>query len=277
MAIAKGREALERLPSRYNLMMHMHYNEWPRLSMFMCVAASMSVGVMVTKGLLALGVMSLWARWLPALAAAYLAFFAAIWLWLHLSRYGRHFRARAKDRRDFGGDVGSGGPPGGSSGGAHPDPVPSIDGGGGSFDGGGADADFSGGMTFDSPSLDFGGGPDIGFDLPDEGGLVAILGAILLMVAAFALVGGAIYVVYEAPAILTEVVFEVLLASSLVRRSRAAMPGDWAAALLRRTWKPFAWIGSVALSIALLAGLAAPEAHTARDLIHSVFHAHRHG
>lgn len=256
-------DGLEALPSRRNLMMYMHYNEWPRVSMFVCIAAAMSVGLLVTKGLLFLGVETLWARYLPALVAAYASFFIAIWMWLHMSRYGRHLRSDRRDGGDGGLDFPSGG--GSSSG---PSGAPRIDAGGGGFDGGGASASFDGG-PLDAPSLDL-PSVDVDFDIGggDDGGIVAIIAGIVLVLAAVLVFGAALYVVYQAPVILTEVVFEVMLGSALVRRTRGAATRDWSGVLFRRTWKPFALLALMALLFAGFAGVYAPEARTALEVLH---------
>ena len=257
-------DGLEALPSRHGLMMHMHSNDWPRLSMFLCMAAAISAGLLVTKGLLAIGVASMWARYLPALIVAYAAFFIAVWMWLHLSRYGRHMRAsRRRDAPDLQVDF-----PGGSSaeGGPAPGAGAHIDAGGGGFDGGGASASFDGGPLH-SPSLDL---PSASFDIGIDGdvGILAILAAAVLALAAFAVIGGALYVVYDAPAILAEVVFEVLLGSALVRNVRGRAERDWSAMLFRRTWKAFIAVAAAALVFAVVAHLYAPEARTALEVLH---------
>ena len=56
-----------------------------RFHMTLIIAGSISTGALVTSSLMGAGVDARWLRWLPSLAAAYLAFFAGVWLWLHLS------------------------------------------------------------------------------------------------------------------------------------------------------------------------------------------------
>ncbi|MBZ0248423.1 MAG: hypothetical protein K8F93_02095, partial [Burkholderiales bacterium] len=77
-----------------------------RFHMSLIIAGSVAMGTLVTSFLMHAGVDSLWLRWLPALASAYLAFFAGVWLWLHLSAYGRHLREGGDRRRSSAVDAG---------------------------------------------------------------------------------------------------------------------------------------------------------------------------
>jgi hypothetical protein len=62
--------------------------------------------------------------------------------------------------------------------------------------------------------------------------------------------GAGLYLIYSAPAILSEAAFECVLAGSLVKRSRQMNDPDWMGSVLRATWVPFA----VVLVIAVAAG-----------------------
>jgi hypothetical protein len=245
-----------------------------RLHMFLIVSASVAMGTIVTAGMLAVGVDALWKRYLPALFVAYATFLGAVWLWLHMSRYGRHLRGTRSDVSgldlvDSGGDAlrvleGIG-----------PAPVQSVGGevlhgAGGAFDGGGASvswaSDAAGAVGDSSGAGDaLGGAADV-LGGADEG-IFLVIAIALVAIALIALFGATGYIVYEAPNILAEVVFEVLLASPFIKGARAVGPGNWSGALLRRTWKPFAIVCVTALAFAFFAASVAPQARTAADVI----------
>jgi hypothetical protein len=87
--------------------------------------------------------------------------------------------------------------------------------------------------------------------LDDEAGIaVLVIMAILAMILAV-IFGAGIYLIYEAPAILSETAFEFILAASLVRRTRSIVQADWVGSVLKRTWLPFA----LTMLLTLVAGL----------------------
>jgi hypothetical protein len=59
--------------------------------------------------------------------------------------------------------------------------------------------------------------------------------------------------IYDAPFILSEAAFQVVLAASLVKSSRAMNEPDWIGSVFRTTWIPFglslllAWIGALVI------------------------------
>jgi hypothetical protein len=86
--------------------------------------------------------------------------------------------------------------------------------------------------------------------LGEEGGIVAI---VILAVLAFfmtVIVGAGVYLVYEAPFILSEAAFEFVLAASLVRGTKRIDSSDWLGSVLKTTWIPFV----ITLALAVLAG-----------------------
>ncbi|MCM2328730.1 MAG: hypothetical protein NDI88_12640 [Lysobacter sp.] len=251
-----------------------------RFHMTLIIAGSIATGALVTSSLMGAGVGALWLRWLPALASAYLAFFAGVWLWLHLSAYGRHLR-EAKRREgssfvDAGADVldGLANIPLPRGGGSVAREV--LRTGGGTFDGGGASASWvadSASSFVSSPSSGLGdglgevAGEAVGGLASDEGGFALVVAVALLVAVLAVFFGAAAYVVWQAPAILGEVVFEVLLGSPLVKGVQAVEAGNWAGALLSHTWKPFGLVVAFALVFAAFAGAVAPQARTAAQVI----------
>lgn len=255
----------------YGVMLDLQRYAWTRLHMFLIVAASIAAAVLATRVLLDQGVTAMWVRYLCALVLAYGSFFAGVWVWLHLSPYGRHLRAQRKAEKshaDGGIDL-----PTMQLGGS-PEPMASsadFHSGGGHFDGGGAAADWgtpSAELSVELPKsgvLDnLSGVADVG---GDEGGCLLVLAAALLMVVLAVLLGAAGYVIFQAPAILAEVAFEVLLASPLARGARAVASPRWGRALLARTWKPFALMAGAALGFAVFCANYFPTVSTAGQFV----------
>jgi hypothetical protein len=102
----------------------------------------------------------------------------------------------------------------------------------------------------------------------DEGGCLLVIAGILLAIVLFAIFGATAYVVYQAPAILAEVVFEVLLGSPLARGANALGSANWPSVLLAKTWKPFAIIAAMAIGFALFCKVYFPEVASVGQLLH---------
>ena len=243
-----------------------------RFHMFLIVATSIAIALLITRGLLELGFTEMWVRYALALVFAYITFFFGVWVWLHLSEYGRHLLAGWGRRRDWNGDTGVDvlGNINVSPSSATPEvPV----GGGGSFDGGGAsgswdvpDGSLSVGST-DSGLLDGAGDAAGALGGADEGGCLLVIAGALLAVVLLVVFGATAYVVYQAPAILAEVVFEVLLGSPLARGARALDSADWSTVLFRKTWKAFALMAAAAMAFALFCNFAFPQATSAGEVL----------
>lgn len=84
----------------------------------------------------------------------------------------------------------------------------------------------------------------------DESGIVGIVVLAVLGVIVALVLGAGIYLVYEAPFILSEAAFEFVLAAGLVRGSRRLDAADWMGSVFKTTWIPFA----TTLLMATLAG-----------------------
>ena len=264
-------------PTPQSLLIALQKEYSTRFHMFLIVAAAVSVAVLTTRLMLGAGVTVMWERYAVALVLAYGTFFAGVWVWLHMSQYGRHLRADWGRRNSTIGDVPL-------------DVIPSInpDGGyaalmeapfqagGGTFDGGGAGGSWdmpSASVSVDSPASGLmdgiGSVGDVG---GDEGGCLLVIAGILIAVALFVVFGATIYVVYQAPAILAEVIFEVLLGSPLARGAKALDSANWAAVLLKKTWKPFALIAAAAMAFAVFCHVALPGVTTAGQLVALILH-----
>ena len=221
-------------------------------------------GFLATRILLALNLENVLVRYPVSVIFAYLVFFMSVKLWLKYvaaSPKRHHLTDNLADLVDVNADM----PNIGMSSGFQSDT--SLVGGGGEFSGGGASGSFG---EFDSIAADSGsevlsGGLDTGGGigevvenvaegglsaLGEEGGIVAI---VILAVLAFfmtVIVGAGVYLVYEAPFILSEAAFEFVLAASLVRGTKRIDSSDWMGSVLKTTWIPFV----ITLALAVLAG-----------------------
>jgi hypothetical protein len=257
-------------PTPQSLMVALRTRHFTRFSMTLIVATCICLALLTTKFLYSMGVLDMWVRYLVALFVAYGAFFIGVWIWLHLSPYGRHLRSQRKRDEDWiDANVDLPSPSGHSVDGG-------FQGGGGSFDGGGASGSWD--VANPSVSVEFPGssssaGNALGdiasaADVGDEGGCLLVIAGILLAIVLFAIFGATAYVVYQAPAILAEVVFEVLLGSPLARGAKALDSANWPAVLLAKTWKPFVVIAVMAIGFALFCKAYFPEIASIGELLY---------
>ncbi len=269
---SKKQQTLSLNPTPHSILVALQAQYWTRLHMVLIIAACVSVAVLTTRLMLNFGVTEMWIRYAMALMFAYGTFFMGVWVWLHLSQYGRHLRADWGRRRDWGPDVPIDVLPninisGGGS--ASPGELP-FQAAGGSFDGGGAGGSWD--VPDTSVSLDIPGSGivdgvgDVAGGV-DEGGCLIVIAGILLAVALFAVFGATFSVIYQAPAILAEVIFEVLLGSPLARGAHALDSANWPSVLLKKTWRPFALMAGAAMIFALLCNEAFPHVTTAGQAI----------
>jgi hypothetical protein len=261
---------LLRLRSRFALRLHM------TLIMMVVVAS----GVLFSRLLWAHGhgLHSMAVRYLTTVLLSYGVFFVCfrIWLWFMESDSQAEW-----DAPDLGNLAGGGG--GGGGGSAQAD-VAVSDCGGGDWGGdvdAGAGGDWSaaeiaeaGGDAGGGSGGGGGGGGDWGGDLggADEGVVLILIGVVVV-----AVLGAGVYVVWEAPLIMSEAAFQVVLAGALARTARRARDGQlapsgatpsWSWLVLRKTWIPLA----VVLLVAGLAGFMAkahcPSAQRMHDALH---------
>lgn len=244
-----------------------------RIQMVLILLGVCLSGPLFSKLLLLAGVHSMAVRYPLAVCAAYLVFFVLVKAWLVLilpagSRPGSG--ASSSDSGDLPADLLDGAPDlfGKSS------PAP-FRGGGGSFDGAGANQslstveDVSGTIgAFKPPAATKRSSGSSGFwdfDL-DKEFLILLLFIALLAV----IFGAAILLVWQAPVILSEAALQAALASGLVRRTRQGATGHWTGGVLRATWKPFAGVLALALILGLTAAALFPGAEKLSDILRSL-------
>lgn len=255
-----------------NLHQVLLFDHHPRLVMSTILIFSLCVALLTTKGLLWLGFESLLFRYLFAAALGYLAFFCGVWTWIWLTPWSAHLRAQRRERQadivDPGLDL-----PTSSHGSSASSADTGISGQGGDFGGGGASGSWDAplpepDMPLDTltDSVSAGDVLDVG---GDEGGCLVVLVAVLVWMVAIFIFSATLAVIWNAPLILAEVVFEVILGSSLVRQSQGLRATDWSLVLFKRTWKAFAVVVGLILLFCFSASRSAPEATTAMEVIRS--------
>ena len=242
----------ERLKRRFPLRQHMT----------LILTATGLSGLLTTRILLALGVESIVIRYPLAVLFSYMIFFLLIKLWLRYisappplrPNEKKNIVADALSNIDIPIDGGIMIPSPGTGGG--------FSGGGGQFSGAGASGGFDdmGAVITEGPgsAMSETGGSVVGdvaegaaSALGDEGGLAAIVVMAVIGAVVAVVIGAGVYMVYEAPLILSEAAFEVVLAATLVRSSRAMNEPDWIGSVFRTTWKPF----GVSIMVALIGAL----------------------
>jgi hypothetical protein len=252
-----------------------------RLHMVLILLAVGLTGVVTSKLLLAFGVTGLLARYLISVTIAYGAFFLFMRMWLWYIRDSSDESSQvdvdASDAIDViditGSAIGRGA---------------SAESGSAGFDGFGGGGDFGGGGGGDSwgdvasapvragvVPIRSSAGPSIasskgsssggwGFDLDfDEGAIVLAVLAVLLLV----IFGAGAYLVYQAPAILSEAVFEAMLASSLIKVSNRIDTAGFMGSLFKATRIPFIIVLVMTLIFGLVAAHFCPEATRLADII----------
>ncbi len=225
-----------------------------RTYMSLSLLGAMLVGFLFSAGLLALGMHGLVGRWALVSLAAYATFLmlcrVALSPLVEEAVPGHDDRllpdlsgSSGPDLVDLGHMHSSGG--GGAPVGDGPAPE---DFGGGRSGGGGA------GSIWGEPRAGSGGGGGGGGggDVDGEGVV-----ALLLIGVVLALFGASIYVIWQAPVILTEAAFEVLLAAGL---ARAAKRRGWASALFNSTILPFLVVFGMILGLGWASQHFCPEA-----------------
>ncbi len=226
-----------------------------RFHMSLILLATALSGVLTTKFLLLLDVKNIVIRYPLAVITAYLAFFCFVKLWLRYVTSTRPIKGNGS-KGDILPDLST------SSGGSGPSASgPSFKGGGGGTGGGGGASG-----SFDGPTTNAQAAiipPQSGTTGSSSGGALGKAGDALsggfdddtIVLAALAVLlaatlGGAIYLIYIAPHILSEAAFDFLLGAGLIRSYRKMNRPDWMGSVFRDTYKPFLIVLVVAVGAA---------------------------
>jgi len=233
-----------------------------RWHMSLILLATVFSGLLATRIMLALHLHNVVVRYPLAVVFAYLLFFVWVKLWL---KFLVPAPASRTGRDSSGGWLNI--PGGSSSSGTSGGSGQGFGGGGGNFGGAGASGSFAEsaavltegaaaesaaagtetGSAAASAAGDAVGDAASSLDLDDPKGCLVALA--LLAIAAL-ICGAGIYLVYQAPFILSEAAFQALLAGGLARRARRLEESNWMGSVFKATWIPFA----LTLLLSLLAG-----------------------
>ena len=218
------------MPIRFSRIKHiaairkrLERDSYPRLQMSLLVMMTAAIGFVSSYLLLRVGLTEMWIRYLVAISIAYLAFLLLLWLWL---------RTRLEDYLDIT-NLPDAIPLPGDSGG--------FGGGGGSFGGGGASS------SFDAPasSMDMDSGSVLADDNVVGEAVSAVADAdelaipLIVLIFVISLLLSSLFVIYSAPVLFAELMFDGVLAAGLYRRLRGIESQHWLKTALRRTIWPF--------------------------------------
>ncbi len=238
--------------------------DYPRLQMTLMVSLTSLSGFLASWLLLHLGFDHMGWRYGLAVLAAYGAFLGMLRVWLHFE--GRRLQVGspdAEDAIDVGSDLLDDGLPSFRGGSQMPflpqsPQAPLHSGGGGSSGGGGFSLDLDG----------------------DE--LVVV---ILVVAALAAMAAAAGYLIYQAPSIFADLMFDGVLSAGLYRRLKKLRgnargedgeEGEWLPTALKRTAWPFAIIGALVVAAGFAMHGYAPEARSIGG-VYARFEARRAG
>ena len=231
-------------------------NVFTRFHMSLILLGTILSGVIFSKILLIVGLQHMIIRFIIVLTFAYLSFFLFMKLWLHYLT--TPYRKNRQDGSLLDAvDVITSVPDFTSTSGAQV-----VKGHGGEFGGAGAsgswendsslsDIPVSEGMTGSAESIgeitaEASGEAVAG--LADEGVILLIPLALLLLV----IFGGGVYLIYEAPVIISEAAFELILATTLLKKAKKIDNPNWMGSVFRSTWPAF----SLTLVITIVIGWA---------------------
>jgi hypothetical protein len=212
-----------------------------RWHMSLICLTTIATGILISKGILFFNLAEPMIRYGTAVLFSYGVFFVLIYFWLKIHFGGRRETSNesaldALEAIDLA-DIGT----------SKNNSEAAWPGHGGQFSGGGASSSWESSnagaisSTKESTSLK----EVVGVGDFDEGIVI-----ILLIAALAAVFGSAGYIIYQAPEILFEAAFEVVLAAGLLRRAKKLRSEGWQYSIFKRTW----WLFAVALSVSMAFG-----------------------
>lgn len=243
-----------------------------RFHMFMILSATMLSGVVCSKILVWFGLSSMPLRYGIAIVFSYLMFFLFIKLWLLYIGVGRSIRLPIGKSGDSASFVNVIPLPDGAI--SEASDAPAFGGfQGGASGGGGAGRSFAESIASVKGASDAGNGPgavvDAAGSILDVGDdsfltIVAIVLLVILVLSIF-IVGG--FLIWSAPAILSNAAFHALLVAGFARKVRLAEETQWETSILKATWWAFLIVLIFSLAFGIIAQLVFPNAVTIKDFI----------
>ncbi len=101
-----------------------------------------------------------------------------------------------------------------------------------------------------------------GISEAEEAGVILVLLGLLLAV----VFGGGLYIVYNAPLILSEAAFDFVLAAGLIKSAKKIDNPDWKGSVFRTTWKPFVIILLLVFLGAIIIHINYPDFHRVSEI-----------
>jgi uncharacterized membrane protein YgcG len=223
-----------------------------RFHMFLILTAVITFGLVLSRILLLAGITNLTLRSSIVILVSYGFFFLSIRIWLFYVLPS--FRKKESSSSSFDGadpealelpedpEI------------SIPDRAPAVPGGGGTFSGAGAGGSWNSTAAVNSASTQAAAAHSAGsdsssFSLDDIDGAGAIVVLLIFLVIA-ALLGGSIYLIIEAPVILSEAAFNALLSGGMIRATGRMRGEDWTGSILKATWIPFMIIAVITIGSA---------------------------
>lgn len=223
--------------------------------MFLITAAMLMSGVVLSKVMWLLGVRSLMFRYPIAVLCSYAIFFVLLRIWLY------YVSTRDDEEPEGTQDSASAGI--GLADAADTDLLDSELVG----DAVGAGAELVGsGVRHGSQAVSKASNFELG-DLKDGDGEGLVL--LLLLAVLVAIFGSSLYLIWEAPTLMTEIAVQMVLATSLRRATRQMSAPDWAGSVLGKTWIPFMIVFALTIIFALAASYYCPNSTRMTEVIHS--------
>ena len=225
---------------------------FPRLQMATLVMLTGLAGFTASALLLSGGMLTMWSRYLLALAIAYLVFLGLLWIWL---------RSRPDDWHNAPDAINALPTP--SHGHPHDVSMSVHD---GQFGGGGASGSFDGGSG-SFTNIDGAAGDAVGEALSAAGQAeeLAIPLVVIVLLASLAL--SSLFMIWAAPTLFAELLVDGVLSASLYRRLRGLQTQNWIVTALRRTFWPFATTALLVAALGWGMSLYAPGAHSIGEVI----------
>jgi len=228
-------------------------------------------GALFSKVLLMCTIADFRIRYPLSVLASYLVFFFCVKLWLFCISPSKSKKTIALNGLDLPSPSGRGSGGGGT---------PLFRAGGGQFSGAGASGSLEGhdaaivetGILSEAqPAPVSGGSSGVGDIVGDGLGALGdddiTVAVIVLAVLVATIFFSAVYVLYNAPAILSEAAFQGFLAASLIRRTRAMSDHSWLGSVFKMTWVPFAVTTVVAFLCGVVLHRYFPEAARLVDIL----------
>ena len=233
--------------------------------------ATLLAGVAATRILAAAGLQIFAIRYAVAVVVAYAVFVGSVRLWL---LYIAFCAAAAKRRQtsnsgddwfdclNFSGS-GSSSLSGGSS--------SSLTEGGGRFGGGGASGSWGAPQSASRsvmPAFFSSSSTKSSSSSKGDGDFGELMLVVLIIAVVVAVIAVFFWMIYAAPAILSEAAFNAVLAGALAKHAQRATRGSWVGSVIHATWMPFALILVLAVVLGWFAQKYCPAATRLSEAVH---------